>query len=199
MKSPCMFLLGLSLVSSTAFANPIMTVMQLSAVVTGNTHVRLRYLTNNWSDWTMSDMVFHGTGHSEWFTTGETTSRNTGSGSQTMTYRFACDCYVPTGAALTYKVTGASSYIPDSDVNVTVTPTPNDSSLCDEKCLQVARADASVSGTPSGSSSSDAKSSQDPPPEQGGGSCSLSSHGHAGVFPLLPVLGLLALCLRRRQ
>lgn len=228
MKTSSMLLLGLSLFSSTVLANPAMTVMQLSAEVTGNTHVRLRYLTNNWSDWLLSDMVLYGTGHSEWYTTGESTSRDTGSGLQAMSYRYLCDCYVPSGTPLTYKVTaGAPGYISESNLVATVTPAAKVTHLCDDKCLQFARADASVSSPPTVSDPPDAQSSrddakislgaaqgsrddakisldaaqssQDTPIEKSGGACAFGPQGRAGALSLLSILGLLALGLRRRR
>jgi hypothetical protein len=154
MKIARHLVLCLTLVSSTALANPIMMVMRLSAESTGSTHVRLRYLTNYGSS---PSLATYGTSHSDWFTTGDSTSEDTGSGVKTMTYEYMCDCHVPTGSPLTYQVetpSGMPSYY-TSQLTVTLTPSPSSTTLCDDKCAQADSRDASVdtgAGTATGGS-----------------------------------------------
>jgi hypothetical protein len=60
-------------------------------------------------------------------------------------------------------------------MTVTVTPSPNATDLCDEKCAALDKIDA------------------------GRATCSFSSRGRDGAFSLLLALGLLALGWRRRR
>jgi cobalamin biosynthesis Mg chelatase CobN len=137
-----------SLFSGTALANPIAIIMRLSAEVTGSTHVRLRYLTNYGSN---PNLITYGTGHSEWFSTGDTISLDAGSGARTMTYQYMCDCHVPTGSPLTYQVltsmSGGFSPSFPAELTATVTPAASPTTLCDEKCAQVDSRDAGADST----------------------------------------------------
>jgi hypothetical protein len=143
MKTSSLAFVCLSLISGTAFANPMAIIMRLSAEVTGSTHVQLRYLTNYGSAPSLST---YGTSHSDWFTTGDTTSEDTGSGVKTMTYQYMCDCHVPTGSALSYKVESSASFSPNfpAQLSATVTPSPSATTLCDEKCAQADSRDAGM-------------------------------------------------------
>jgi hypothetical protein len=139
-------LVCLSLLSSSALANPIMVVVRLSAEVTGTTHVRVRYLTNYGSS-NLQNMATYGTSHSDWFTTGDQTSEDTGSGRQTMTYRYMCDCHVPTGSPLTYQIalpSGIPAYT-GTQLTATVTPSPRASTLCDDQCALADSCDGGAS------------------------------------------------------
>jgi hypothetical protein len=163
-----------SLVSGTALANPIAYVARLSVEVTGSTHVRVRF-TGNVSG-PPDDLVTFGTSQSKWFTTGAGESEDTGSGVETMGYEFLCDCHVPTGSPLTYTSKSLSEYSPK--MTVTVTPSANDTDLCDEEC---AVADKAANQDTSGSA------------------CSFSPNRRDGTLALLLVLGLVASTLRRRR
>lgn len=159
MKISTLALLCLLLVSGTALANPYRIVGGLSAVPTGGTHVRIRFYTNYWTK--TPEVATYGTSHSEWFTTGESTSADTGSGVQTMTYNYMCDCHVPTGSALTYTAVGVSSYISSFDLTATITPAPNTTTLCDDRCAEADSRDGGVDTTPDSLLSSDVSLSRD--------------------------------------
>ena len=140
MKKTCLLAFALSLVPATGLANPLMIVQKLSAEVTGNTHVRIRYVSNYGASKPYLETIY-GTSQSDWFTTGETYSADTGSGVQTMTYYYRCDCHVPTGSPLTYSVSG-SSMGPASNLSATLTPAPADTTLCDTQCASADSRDA---------------------------------------------------------
>ena len=161
MKISSLAFVCFSLISGTALANPVAIITRLSAEVTGSTHVRLRYLTNYGAS---PSIATYGTSHSTWFTTGDTTSEDTGSGVKTMTYQYMCDCHVPTGSALTYKVESSSSFSPSypPQLSATVTPSPSASALCDAKCAEADSRDAGVDSQPDGPLSLDVNVSQDP-------------------------------------
>lgn len=146
MKISKLALLCFSLVSGTALANPIMIVGRLSVEATGSTHVRIRYYSNYGTK--TPEVATYGTSHSDWFTTGENTSADTGSGVQTMALNYMCDCHVPTGSALTYTAGGASTYIPSANLTATITPAPNASTLCDDRCAAADSRDGGVDTTP---------------------------------------------------
>ena|SRR5664279_518870 len=93
------FLFASLLLSSAAFANPVMIVQELSAQVVAGPHVKLT-LTYNYGG---SDVTTHGTSHSPWASAGST-SRDTGSGGKELTIVQMCDCHVPPSTTLDYKV-----------------------------------------------------------------------------------------------
>jgi len=201
MKNSPALVICLSLFSGTAFANPIMMVGKLSAQATGNTHVRLGYYTNSGTK-TPAIAKTYGTSQSDWFTTGEQIGQDTGSGVQTMPYWFMCDCHVPTGSPLTYQAELASYFPPESLV-ATITPSPQSTALCDDKCAQAPMRDAGAEDPPDASLATDSPLATPVDAigssggEKSGGGCSLAARRREGAFTVLLVLGLLAL--RRRR
>lgn len=159
MKISTLALVCLSLVSGTALANPIMIVGRLSAEATGSTHVRIRYYSNYGT--ATPQVATYGTSHSDWFTTGESYTADTGSGVKSMTYYFMCDCHVPTGSALTYTAEGATTYIPAANLTATITPVPSSSTLCDLQCASADSRDGGVDSTPDSLLSPDVSLSRD--------------------------------------
>jgi MYXO-CTERM domain-containing protein len=134
------FLFASLLLSSAAFANPVMIVQELSAQVVAGPHVKLT-LTYNYGG---SDVTTHGTSHSPWASAGST-SRDTGSGVKELPILRMCDCHVPTASTLDYRIGNYGS--PSSATQVSV---PEQSDLvtgddCKRPCQQ-ADADAVDAG-----------------------------------------------------
>jgi hypothetical protein len=102
------------LLSNAAFANPIMIVQELSAQVVAGPHVKLTY-THNYGS---SDVTTHGTTHSPWVSAGSI-ARDTGSGVKDLPILRMCDCHVPTGSTLDYRI-GTGSMSPASTTQVSV-------------------------------------------------------------------------------
>lgn len=219
MKRSCLAVLGLSLISGRALANPIESVARLSVEATGNTHVLVRFTSNSWDP--PKDLTTFGTSHSDWFETGQGVSQDLGSGViQRMVFHYLCDCHVPTGSPLTYTSARLSGYMA---MTVTLTPTPGYLGMCEEKCAEADQADAGQA-TATGGTSGNASSGSDASTANGGTSgssgaaggnpsaesaraayddahsaCSFSPHGRASALSLLLALGLVALSWRRRR
>ena len=90
---------SLLLLSTTALANPIMVVQEISAQVVSGPHVKLTYTYNYGGP----NVATHGTTHSPWVSAGST-SRDTGSGVKELPILRMCDCHVPTATTLDYRI-----------------------------------------------------------------------------------------------
>ena len=206
----------LSLASGPAVANPMMSVREVSAEVTGAINVRLRFISD--MSTTPDYVVTFGTKHSDWFTDGSVYSRNIGSGKTfTGPYQFLCDCNVPNGSSLDYYVEATK---------VTVTPVANlsNAGLCDSRCAGAPPRDAGLpspdarpgldsagggagggsndgtAGT-SGSGASDRKPAGDGTEtnDSKSSACSFSGWRHGSALSMVLALGLMALSWRRRR
>jgi hypothetical protein len=180
MKIPHLLVLCFSLVTGTALANPMRIVGGLSLESTGSTHVRIRFYVSY--GLTTPAVATYGSSHSDWFTTGESYSTDTGSGVKSMTYYYMCDCHVSTGSALTYTAVAATEYLYSSYLTATITPSPSTTTLCDEKCAEADSHDAGVDTTPDGplSHQPDATLAVDTGVVATGGSSATSTVGATG-------------------
>jgi hypothetical protein len=107
------------LLATPAFANPYAREVARAREVAGS-HVQLTYGVDGKAPATPSDVVTFGTKHTAWKLPGASYSTNTGSGVKSVSAIQMCDCNVPVGQSLSYKIMVESAY--DAKV-VTLTTT----------------------------------------------------------------------------
>jgi hypothetical protein len=122
MKTSLVLSASLLLTSTAAVANPMMTVQELRGQALAGPHVKLTF-TFNYSPDPVSATT-HGTSHSPWVSAGST-SRDTGSGVKPLPILEMCDCHVPTGIPLDYKLVYASGFSSSTSVQVSVPTSPS--------------------------------------------------------------------------
>jgi len=183
MTKACLFVFCFPLIPGIAFANPIRAVQVFSAERLGE-HVRLSYVTNCAYDPEVTKT--YGSSRSEWFSTGDSLSENTGSGTESMAYEYLCDCHVPSGTDTLKYVLGFRG---GEDLYATARWSGTvSSSACDAQCT-LADAKASAGGDSDGRAAGAAK--------EAGGSCAIAHRGRGGALMLLLAMGLVAVRLRR--
>ena len=143
MKTALILSGSLFLSSAAAFANPIMIVQEFRAEALAGPHVKLTY-TYNYSGSPVGASTY-GTSHSPWVQTGST-SRNTGSGSQSLPIYEMCDCHVPIG---THDYSVVLSYGSGAVKPISVTVIGAEASKgCESQCQAADAQDASVADVP---------------------------------------------------
>jgi hypothetical protein len=190
MHTTRLLVLGLSLVSSAAFANPERPVRSFWAGAVPGPHVLLLYLSNS-SPYTPPRYKTHGTSHSGWFASDVSISEDAGSGMRLFYYMGLCDCHVPAGTSYEYGVgLDEDGTTWDLSTTVYVGDAPPDSTECQSECAQ-ADSIAADAATGDGATSGEATGRN--------GGCALAARGDAGTISLLLAAGLLALGPRRRR
>jgi hypothetical protein len=132
---------ALLLAASAAVANPMMTVQELRGQAVAGPHVKLTYTYNYGPD--PDSATTHGKSHSPWIRVGSS-NRDTGSGYKDIPILEMCDCHVPSGATLDYKITYANGYSSSVSTQVLVPDSPSGGD-CTAAC-QLADADAADAG-----------------------------------------------------
>ena len=123
--------ISFSLLSATAFANPVWT-SRLSASPVQGPHVLLIHTCDPAMGACSAEFAtYYGTSHSDW-EVGNDTSADTGSGYRTLKTRQVCDCHVPTGVQLTYRIDYVSTTVSAS----ASLDQPATSGTCAAECLQ---------------------------------------------------------------
>lgn len=189
MKTSLILCAGLLLFSTAAVANPVMTVEELRAQAVGASHVKLSYTTNYGGDLAAT----YGTSQSPWVQAGSST-RDLGSGMQSMPIMEMCDCHVPTGTTLDYQIVRANgAVLVTAQVSGTDPTVPSTLGDCTTAC-QLADADAADAGI-TGTGGAPGPS---PPAKPNGGGCAFLATGTSPVLLGLALL-VLALAARRRR
>ena len=104
-RLPCFIVASqLVILATPAFANPIATEAFRAREVPGP-HVQLTYAVDGKTPATPSDVVTFGSRHTPWKLMTTSFNTNTGSGIKGISGIQMCDCQVPMGKSLEYKIT----------------------------------------------------------------------------------------------
>jgi hypothetical protein len=110
MKLSWLLAINVLLLSTRATANPTWTEKLTGSALEGP-NVRLFYAYDSYSQASPQLLTTYGTSHSPWTeTTGY--SADTGSGVRTLKALAMCDCHVPSGGTLTYKLSSGMTFGP---------------------------------------------------------------------------------------